>query len=288
MPSPRPLSEKDCLYIVEHRNKEFTLPVHTHNNWELTFIQGGKGLTRIIGDSVEPIDDIELVLVTHGELRHAWTQGSCKSTDIREVSIQFVPDLIPPVSLRKRQFRTIARLFERAQRGVTFSQAVKKQALKELELLLQTKDPFEQLLRFMYILYVLSLDSGSRMLCSDSFAEAPVKPESRRIEKVDTYLRQHYNEVIRLSDLAELVGMTEVGFSRFFKRTMDITLSDYLIGLRVGHASRMLVDTDSTVSEIAYACGFNNISNFNRLFRKNRGCSPQQFRNLYSKSRVLI
>ena len=85
-----------------------------------------------------------------------------------------------------------------------------------------------------------------------------------------------------------MVGMTEESLSRYFKRSTGVTLSDYLIGLRVGHASRLLVDTDLTVNEIAYACGFNNISNFNRLFRKNRGCTPQQLRNMYTKSRVLI
>jgi len=288
MPTPRNLTDKDCIYISERRDREFTMPMHAHANWELTLIEGGKGMTRVIGDNVDTIPDTDLVLVTQCDLHHAWTKGNCTNPSVREVSIQFVPDLIPQASLHKRQFRTIARLFERAKRGVIFSESAKEQAVKEINDLLATDDKFKQLLRFMYILYTLSLDSGSRILSSDSFAEVKTKPESRRIELVDTYLRQNYMNVIRLSDLARLVGMTEVGFSRFFKRTMNITLSDYLIGLRVGHASRMLVDTDSTVSEIAYACGFNNLSNFNRLFRKNRGCSPHQFRKLYSKSRVLI
>lgn len=288
MPTQRSLTDKDCLYITERTDKEFTMPMHAHSNWELTLIQGGKGMTRVIGDHVETIPDLDLVLVTQDDLHHAWTRGNCINPAVREVSIQFAPDLIPPASLHKRQFRTIARMFERAKRGIIFSDATKVQVLNEVETMLATDDKFKQLLRFMYILYVLSLDSASRILSSDSFAEVKTKPESRRLEMVDTYIRQHYMNVIRLSDLAELVGMTEVGFSRFFKRTMNVTLSDYLIGLRVGHASRMLVDTDSTVSEIAYACGFNNLSNFNRLFRKNRGCSPHQFRKLYSKSRVLI
>ena len=282
-----PLTEKDCLFIMDRHKKDFDVPVHSHNVWELSLIEGGKGLTRVVGDSVVEIDDWELVLVTQSELRHTW-QGVLEGEMARAVTIQFPPDLISSPTLRKRQFRPIAHLFERARRGVSFSRGIQERVTEEINKMIQTTDAFEQVLRFMHILYVLAHDEGAEVLCSESFANVQTKLESHRIEMIDAYLKQHYTEVIRLSKLAEMVEMTEVGFSRFFKRTMGVTLSDYLIGLRVSHASRMLVDTDCTVSEIAYACGFNNISNFNRLFRKHRGRSPQQFRALYSRTRKLI
>lgn len=282
-----PLTERDCLYIMDRRKMEFDVPVHTHNVWELSLIQGGKGLMRVVGDHVQEIGDLELVLITQCDLRHTW-QGKCSGDGARIVTMQFPADLVSSSTLRKRQFRPIAKLFERARRGLTFSEPVMKMTVYEVDKMLEARDEFEQVLRFMHILYVLSKDEEAEALCSDSFANVQTKLESRRIEIVDTYLKEHYAEIIRLADLSALVDMTEVGFSRFFKRTMGVTLSDYLIGMRVGHASRMLVDTDMTVSEIAYACGFNNISNFNRLFRKHRARSPQQFRNLYSKTRKLI
>ena len=282
-----PLTEHDCLYIMDRRKMEFDLPVHTHNVWELSLIQGGKGLMRVVGDHVQEIGDLELVLITQCDLRHTW-QGKCSGDGARIVTMQFPADLVSSSTLRKRQFRPIAKLYERARRGLTFSEPVMKMVVYEVDKMLEAKDEFEQVLRFMHILYVLSKDEEAEALCSDSFANVQTKLESRRIEMVDAYLKEHYAEVIRLSDLSALVNMTEVGFSRFFKRAMGVTLSDYLIGMRVGHASRMLVDTDMTVSEIAYACGFNNISNFNRLFRKHRARSPQQFRNLYSRTRKLI
>lgn len=282
-----PLTEKDCLFIIDRKKKEFDVPVHSHNVWELSLIEGGEGLTRVVGDHVAEIEDWELVLVTQSELRHTW-HGVVKGEMARNVTMQFPADLISNPTLRKRQFRPIAHLFERARRGVSFSRGIQEKVTEEINRMIQTEDAFEQVLRFLHILYVLTLDEGAKVLCSESFANVQTKLESHRIEAIDAYLKQHYTEVIRLSELARMVEMTEVGFSRFFKRTMGVTLSDYLIGLRVSHASRMLVDTDCTVSEIAYACGFNNISNFNRLFRKHRGRSPQQFRALYSKTRKLI
>ena len=95
------MNDHECLYIVENRNAVFSFPVHMHEAWELTFIQGGKGLTRIIGDSVETIDDLEVVLLTQYDMRHAWRAENMECHDIREVRLQFSNDFISPQALRK-------------------------------------------------------------------------------------------------------------------------------------------------------------------------------------------
>lgn len=83
--------------------------------------------------------------------------------------------------------------------------------------------------------------------------------------------------------------MTESAFSRFFKLRTGITFIDCLTEVRLGHASRMLIDTTKTIAEIAYSCGFNNISNFNRIFKKKKGCTPKELRESYDQgSRVFI
>lgn len=83
--------------------------------------------------------------------------------------------------------------------------------------------------------------------------------------------------------------MTEVSFSRFFKNRSGKTFINSLNDIRLGHASRMLIDTTHSVSEIAYNCGFNNISNFNRIFKKKKGCTPKEFKEGYSVgSRIFI
>ena len=87
------LSDKDCFYIVERHKTEFTYPLHRHKEFELNFIQNGKGVRRIVGDSVEEIGDYELVLVGGEDLEHVWEQGSCQSKDIREITIQFSGDI---------------------------------------------------------------------------------------------------------------------------------------------------------------------------------------------------
>ena len=108
------------------------------------------------------------------------------------------------------------------------------------------------------------------------------------IQRVIRYINLHYTEEIRLSQLAELTDMTPVSFSRFFKLRTGKSLSDYIIDIRLGHATRQLVDSTKTVAEICYECGFNNLSNFNRIFKKKKGCSPKEFREIYYKKKIFV
>ena len=108
------------------------------------------------------------------------------------------------------------------------------------------------------------------------------------IQRVIRYINLHYTEEIRLSQLAELTDMTSVSFSRFFKLRTGKSLSDYIIDIRLGHATRQLVDSTKTVAEICYECGFNNLSNFNRIFKKKKGCSPKEFREIYYKKKIFV
>lgn len=88
--------------------------------------------------------------------------------------------------------------------------------------------------------------------------------------------------------MASLVGMSPSAFSRFFKQHTNKTLSSYIIDMRLGIAARMLVDTSQNIAEICYACGFNNLSNFNRVFKLKRGMSPREFRQIYMKTKTIV
>lgn len=283
-----PLSDKDCLYIVERHKNEFTYPMHTHDAYELNFIRNGHGLKRIVGDSVESITDLELVLIAQPNLEHTWEQGDAERRDMYEITIQFSPNLISQTLLNKNQFASIGSMLERAKQGLCFSMETIIAVYGDLEELLHCTDGFAQLLQFWHLLFRLSKDSKARTLSSGSFAKANISADSRRVQKVEDYIRLHYMDDIPLATLADIVGMTEVSFSRFFKLRTGRTLTNYLIDMRLGYASRMLVDTTQSVAEIAYQCGFNNISNFNRLFRKHKQMSPIEFRNSYQKNKVLV
>jgi transcriptional regulator GlxA family with amidase domain len=100
------------------------------------------------------------------------------------------------------------------------------------------------------------------------------------------YLNKNFEKNVSLSEAAKLVAMSEVAFSRFFKLRTGKTFVDTLNEVRLGHASRMLIETTQSINEVAYKCGFNNMSNFNRTFKKKKDCTPKEFRHEYTSSGV--
>ncbi len=282
------LSEKDCFYIVERHKTEFTYPLHQHKEFELNFIEKGKGVRRIVGDSVEEIGDYELVLVGGEDLEHVWEQGRCKSKDIREITIQFSGDIFGSELMSKNQFASIRRMLHRADHGLSFSTSAIMKVYSVLDTIANEQNRFVQFLKVMYILYELSISDDAKVLASSSFAHTERSTESRRVQKVKQYINDHYAEPLKLADLADLVGMSPVAFSRFFRQRTNRTLSDYIVDIRLGYAARMLVDSTKNISEICYECGFNNLSNFNRTFKAKRNYTPRDFRAMFKKNKVIV
>jgi len=284
-----PLSDKDCFYIAERYKTEFTYPIHNHAEYELNFTEKAAGVRRIVGDSTEIIGDYDLVLITGRELEHVWEQHECCSKEIREITIQFSSDLFLEGFLHKNQFDSIRKMPDRAQKGLCFPMSAILRVYPMLDTLASEKQGFYAVIKFLTILYELSLfGEEARMLSSSSFAKIGIQSDSRRVTKVQEYINIHYKEEIRLSQLADMVGMTPVSFSRFFKLRTGKNLSEYIIDIRLGFASRLLVDSTMSVAEICYECGFNNLSNFNRIFKKKKGCSPKEFREQYRKKKKVV
>lgn len=282
------LSNKDCFYIVERHKSEFTYPLHKHKEFELNFIENGRGVRRIVGDSVEEIGDYDLVLVGAEDLEHVWEQGNCHSKDIREVTVQFSRDLFDDNLLSKNQFASISRMLKKAEHGLAFPTSAIMKVYSKLDILAAKPESFSQFLDCLEILYELSLCDDARILASSSFAHSSRNTENKRVQKVKQYINDHYTEQLKLADMASLVGMTPVAFCRFFRVRTGRTLSEYIIDIRLGYAARALVDTSNSISEICYECGFNNLSNFNRTFKAKRGITPREFRAMYKKHKVTI
>ena len=284
-----PLSDKDCFYIAERYKTEFTYPIHNHAEFELNFCENASGVRRTVGDSTEVINDYDLVLITGKELEHVWEQHECRSKNIREITIQFSSDLFFESFLNKNQFNSIRQMLERAQNGLCFPMSTIMKIYPMLDTLATEEQGFYAVIKFMTILYELSLvGKEARTLSTSSFAKIDINSDSRRVQKVQDYINRHYQEEIRLNYLADMVGMTPVSFSRFFKLRTGKNLSDYIIDIRLGFASRLLVDSTMAIAEICYDCGFNNLSNFNRIFKKKKECSPKEFRDHYRKNKNLV
>jgi AraC-like DNA-binding protein len=281
-----PLTPGDCFTIFSREKKKFDFPLHYHDEYELNLILNAKGAKRVVGGHIEVIDDLELVLVGPN-VYHAWFTHQCQSEAITEITIQFHKDLFDDKFLRRNQLSFVKNMIERSQRGILFSQETVS-ALKDRIQSLSKKSGFDSVLELLSVLHDLSISRNMKTLSDSSFSNEQFHYNSRRIEKVFEYMNAHYNMQITLAEVAKIANMPEASFSRFIKKRTGKTFIDSLNEIRLGHASRMLIDTTNTISEIAYKCGFNNISNFNRIFKRKKFCIPKDFRETYTGNRVFI
>jgi len=281
-----PLTPGDCFTIFSRVKEKFDFPLHYHDEYELNLIINAKGAKRVVGGHIEAIDDLELVLVGPN-VYHAWFTHQCQSKSITEVTIQFHKDLFDDKFLRRNQLSFVKNMIERSQRGILFSPETIA-ALKDRIYSLNKKSGFDSVLELLSILHDLSISRNMKTLSDSSFSNEQFHYNSRRIEKVFEYMNSHYNMQITLTEVAKIANMPEASFSRFIKKRTGKTFIDSLNEIRLGHASRMLIDTTNTVAEIAYKCGFNNISNFNRIFKRKKFCIPKDFRETYTGNRIFI
>jgi len=271
------LTKADCFSVFARDKTEFDFPVHYHEEYELNFIENARGVKRIVGDSMEEISDLELVLIGPN-IPHAWFTHKCQSERIHEITIQFHRDLFPEVFLKRTQLSFIRHLFEQSLKGVLFSQEAIRQIAPKLRTLDQ-KTGFGSVLELMSILDELSVSEGFRTLSGENIYNADyIYMDSQRMEKLIEYMNEHFSRPIRLGEVARLVNMAETAFSRFFRMKTGITFVDFLNDIRLGHASRMLIDSKESIADIAFACGFTSISNFNRTFKREKGKTPKDFR----------
>lgn len=282
-----PLSDKDCFYITERTKQCFDYPLHHHREYEINFVSRGRGARRIIGDSIEPIEELDLVLVGP-DLEHVWEQYQCESTDIYEVTLHFSSDIFSAPLLSRTQLAPLKALLDDGRLGIKFDTHTILSAYSSIERLLKEESGFHRFIHFLELLHQLATSPGRRVLASSSYAKSPDSAESRRVKKVKAYIDAHYAEDITLDQLAALASMTPTAFSRFFRGRTGTTVSDYLMHHRLGHVVRLLVDTSMSVAEICFQCGFNNVSNFNRLFKREKGCTPKEFRDAYRKNTILV
>ncbi len=284
-----PLADHDFMYVADRHKKEFTYPIHCHEIFELNFVENATGCRRTVGDSSEVIGQYDLVLITSPDLEHVWEQYECQSEDIHEVTVQFFVDFDDEKSVwQTNPFSPVYKMFMRAKKGLAFPMAAIMQVYPMIIHLSEIKEGFYAARELMTILYELSKQDGARELASSAFAKVEAQSDSRRVLKVKNYIEEHYRDELRLGQLSNMVGMTDSAFSRFFKQRTGKNLNEYIVDVRLGHAARLLVDTTHTVAEICYETGFNTVCNFNRLFKKRKGCNPTEFRDKYRKTKIIV
>ena len=172
-------------------------------------------------------------------------------------------------------------MFLNAKRGILFSVETARQFEYQITSL-SRKDGFVSFVELQSLLYNLSISRGQRLLANSSFQTETNTYSDERIERLHKYIKENYNRKLMLKDAADLLNMSTISFTRLIKQRTGKSFVDFLNEIRLGYATRMLIDSDKSISEICFECGFNNISNFNRIFKKKQKQTPSLFRETFS------
>ena len=277
-----PLGKNDLFIANYWPDNQMDFPLHFHEDYELCLTLNVRG-KRILGNLVEDFTEKDLVITTPNVLHCYKRDDAFLNVRCEVVVIQFPKELPSWGIFDTDQLRNIRNLLCQPAPGLKFSEET-AEAVRERLLRLPGTEGFEAVQLFFVILHELACADRTQVELIGVQSSDSTLPHSRRINKIVQFVEKNYHHKISLEDVGELVGMSASSVSRFFKQRTRHNFWDYLNGFRIDRAAQMMIETEHTISEISYACGFNNISNFNRVFRERIGTTPSDYRNKFKES----
>jgi len=252
---------------------------HYHNNYEISFITEGSG-KRIVGDSIEEFQPGDLVFIGRN-LPHVWiTDKEIRTPSNRTlemVFLQFTTNVLSPQLLSLPEFSYVKRALDLSERGIQIIVHTLNE-VSELMLQLPYLKKFERMLHFYKIMDIIGRSETNIQLATKEYLKIRFTTGNKRIATIHEYLMNNYCEEVDLKRLAMLFNMAEGSLCRFFKINMGITVFEYLNQIKTEFACKLLMDHDLSIMEVCLDRGFNNLSHFNKQFKKITGVPRSEYR----------
>lgn len=274
------IGETESFKAWEHGYPFHTVRWHFHPEYELHLVCATSG-RYFIGDFIGQFAPGNLVLVGPN-LPHNWVSELADETTIplRSRVMQFTEDFVSRMIGCFPELAAARKLFKRSSSGVLFSQTTSERVADVMRRIVLATGT-ERIALFLGIVAALEADRDAQTLTSQHYLPDPSGFMSTGINEVLAYINENLTEVLDEATLANLAGVTPSTLSRSFRRHTGQSLTKYVNRLRVTLACQLLMSSDfATVTDVCYASGFNNVSNFNRQFLGLRGMTPTQFRRL--------
>ena len=276
--------EPECSFVLQKDSfPYYPTPWHYHPEYELVLVLRSSG-RKIIGDHVSRFSDGDLALIGPN-LPHVYDNDSAyyeKDSQLRAeaVVIHFAEDFLGKSFFHLPEMKKVRQLLKSAQQGLHIRGKVRQEIAGKMEMMLNLP-PSLRLTELLNILILLSQSEEVRILASPGFVQTYGRSDAERLDPVFAYLMQHFTEHVILDEVAAIANMSPQSFCRFFKHCTRKTFLAFLNELRVGYACRLISENRYNISEIGYKSGFNNLSNFNRQFRRVIGKTPSAYRKDY-------
>ncbi len=270
-------------FRVRRHNFPYFLKVwHCHPEIELVLLLESTG-TRFVGDSIEKFEPGQVVLLGEN-LPHMWMNDDVyfdpdSNLKADAIAVHFKVDFLGMRFFEAPELQKVQDMINRAGQGILF-RGVEEQ-IRDILFDLLTAPSLGRIIKLLSVLKILADWKDYSYLSSKGFAQSFDPSPSNHLNQVYEYIYTHFHRTITLREIAEIAHMNPSAFSRFFKRIHKKTFTRYLNEIRIGYACKLLIEGELKIAAICYDSGFNNLSNFNRQFKRIRGMSPTEYQSLY-------
>lgn len=276
------LNPDESFYIGVFQDHIDKSSWHYHQEYELSFITEGSG-RRIVGDSIEAFYPGDLIFIG-SRIPHVWfseephlKQHSGRT--LESVYLLFNNDILPPELISLPEFNHVKKAIKLSERGIRITGDTLNN-VSRIMLQLPYLDNLKRLMLFYEIMDIIGRSDSFSYLASRNYVKSKFKTTNSRIKRIHEYMMKNYNEEINLDKIADIAHMAPASVCRFFKASTGLTIFEYLNKIKIDYSCQLLLNSDLNIVNISYDCGFNNLSHFNKQFKKFNGKTPTQFRRL--------
>lgn len=274
----------DKSFIVfREKGDFFPAPWHFHSHFELVLVAESTG-KRMVGDNIGFFGPEDLVFMG-SRLPHVWLNDKIyldreANGKADAIVIHFTEDFLGKEFMSIPEMEGFRKVLELSERGMVITGEARMK-INSLMKRMPEMSGLERLASLLTIFNVLSETSEYKLLASPRFVANQNLDVSNRFRNVIHFIMQNFDKDLTLSEVAEHSNMGVTAFCNFFREQFRCTFIEYLTSVRVGHACKLLSESDRNVVEIAFESGFNNLANFNRQFKKLKNMTPSDYRKLY-------
>lgn len=277
------LEPKYSFVVLNDILPYYPTPWHYHPEYELVLVVKSTG-QRIVGDNIENFSDGDLVFMGPN-LPHVYNNDSQYYEGGGDLTAEAIVFHFTEGSLGKGLFdipemMPVKQLFKKAQCGLKILGKTRKEIAIKMHDTLSLSGP-SRIIALLSILEILSASTEYQLLSSPGFTQKNHSLGSERIIKVHEYIMKNFKRDISLEEVAEIANMGPNSFCRLFKSCTRKTFSTFLNEIRIGYACKLLSENKINIAGICYSSGFNNLSNFNRQFKKITRKTPLQYKTDY-------
>ena len=260
----------------------FSTEFHFHTECQVNYVVKSSG-HKIIGDCVENFETGELTFLG-SNIPHVWHNNTLPDKSIdkrgkhaRSVALFFNPDKLTGLLANFYNTNKLEQTLQTSKRGMKFHGRAKEK-LRELLFKMSDEDGPAKLIMLLQLLQILCNTNEYTLLASAGYVNTYQTKDNERVDRVFKYLFSNFSNEIKLDDVAAIANMNKQAFCRFFKARTQKTLVEFINEIRIAHAIKLMNADDMNIGSIAYECGYNSISNFNKFFKLITKRKPSDFK----------